>query len=197
MLNVADLVYKTEYQLVKHLNVIMEPAGLSAVYHVSDAVNRASSKSLSVAEKDARELALNTFFTEIAGEHAQKWRQQWLTCVKWMRVRASVVHPVSCNNQITRARLLRQLHVNLQHTGYGAVREVAKAMVACLARMWNISLRQSLCMQHTRCVLQIATSIICQEGMLRQVTRHISVVWPRWYPSKQEGNFCKVSCTTS
>ena len=140
MLNVADLVYKTEYQLVKRLNAIMEPAGLSAVYHVSDAVYRASSKFLSVAETDAIELALNTFFTEIAGEHALKCRQQWLTCVKWMRVRTSVVRPVSCNNQITRARRLRQLHVNLQHTGYEAVREVTKAMIACLARMWNISL---------------------------------------------------------
>lgn len=76
MLNVADLLYKTEFELVNHLNAIMEPAGLTKVHHVSDAINRAETKLMSVAKKDALELALDTFFTEIAGDHALESGQQ-------------------------------------------------------------------------------------------------------------------------
>lgn len=72
MLNVADLLYKTEYELVNRLNTILEPAGLTKVYHVSESISRANNKFMAVAEKDALELALDHFFTEIAGDNAQE-----------------------------------------------------------------------------------------------------------------------------
>lgn len=141
MLNVADLLYKTEYELVNCLNAIMEPAGLTKVYHVSEAISQANNKFMSVAEKDALELALDQFFTEIAGDHAPKCRQQWHICLYWMRTRTAVVHPLSWGNTSTRTQRLKQLHLSIQHEEeYEVVREAAMAMAACLARMWNTAL---------------------------------------------------------
>ncbi|KAL3142211.1 hypothetical protein ABBQ38_002559 [Trebouxia sp. C0009 RCD-2024] len=71
MLNVADLLYKTEFELVNHMNAIMEPAGLTKVYHVSEAISRADNKLMSVAEKDALELALHMFL----------YRDCWGSCI--------------------------------------------------------------------------------------------------------------------
>ncbi len=141
MLNVADLLYKTEFELVNRLNAILEPAGLTKVYHVSEAVSRADNKFMSVAEKDALELALDTFFTEIAGDHALECRQQWHICINWMRTRIAVAHPTSCSKPSTRTQRLRQVHHSIQHEEeYELVREAAMAMTACLARMWNTAL---------------------------------------------------------
>lgn len=141
MLNVADLLYKTEFELVNRLNAIMEPAGLIKVRHVSDAINRADNKFMSVAEKDALELALDTFFTEIAGDHALECRQQWHICINWMRTRLAVAHPLSCSNPSTRTQRLRQVYQSIQHEEeYELVREAATAMTACLARLWNTAL---------------------------------------------------------
>ncbi len=141
MLNVADLLYKTEFELVNRPNAIMEPAGLTKVYHVSEAISRADNKFMSVAEKDALELTLDTFFTEIAGDHALACRQQWHICSNWMRTRIAVAHPLSCSNLSTGTQRLRQVHHSIQHEQeYELVREAAMAMTACLARMWNTAL---------------------------------------------------------
>lgn len=141
MLNVADLLYKTEFELVSRLNAIMEPAGLTKVHYVSDAINRADNKFMSIAEKDALELALDTFFAEIAGDNALACRQQWHICINWMRTRLAVAHPLSCSNPSTRYQRLRQIHHSIQHEEeYELVREAATAMTACLARMWNNAL---------------------------------------------------------
>ena len=141
MLNVADLLYKTGFELVSRLNAIMEPAGLTQVSHVSEAISRANTIFISVAEKDALELALDTFFTEIAGDHALESRQQWHICINWMRTRLAVAHPLSCSNPSNRTQRLRQVHHAIQHEEeYELVREAAMAMTACLARTWNIAL---------------------------------------------------------
>ena len=139
MLNVADLLYKTDNELVKRLNDIMEPVGLTQVYHVADAINRASSKFLCVAEKQALELALDTFFAEIAVD-ALECRQQWPTCINWMRTRVAVAHPLT-RDPPNRIQRLRQIHASIQtQEEYDVVREVATAMAACLASMWNTTL---------------------------------------------------------
>ncbi|DBA85414.1 TPA: hypothetical protein ACH3X2_006092 [Trebouxia sp. C0005] len=118
----------------------MEPAGLPQVYYVADAINRASSKFLCVAEKQALELALDTFFAEIAGNHALKCRQQWPICINWMRTRVAVTHPQTCDPS-NRIQRLRQIHASTQtEEEYDLVREAATAMAACLATMWNTSL---------------------------------------------------------
>ena len=141
MLNVADRLFKTEYELVNRLNAIMEPAGLTKVYHLSEAINGADNKFMSVAEKDALELALDTFFTEVAGDRALDCRQQWHICINWTRMRIAVAHPRSCSNPSTRTQRLRQIHHSIQHEEeYELVREAAMAMTACLARMWNTCL---------------------------------------------------------
>lgn len=140
MLNVADLLYKTEHELINFLNAIMEPAGLTNVNHVSEAISRADNKFMSVAEKDALELALETFFVEVAGDGALECRQQWHICTHWMRTQIAVAHPLSRSNPSTRSQWLRQIHHSIQHEEeYGLVREAAMAMTACLAKMWNIA----------------------------------------------------------
>lgn len=133
MLNLADLLYRTKHELVHNLNAIIQPAGLAGVYHVSDAVNRVSNRCVSLAWRGALELALDTFFTEFAGDYSLECRLQWPICVDGMRRRVAVAHPISCSNSPTRTQQLRQIYLAIQYKEeYEVVRQAAMAMAACL-----------------------------------------------------------------
>ena len=141
MLNVADLLFKTEHEVVNLLNSIMKLSGLAGVHHVSVSINQVHNKYMRVAERESLEAALDAFFIGIAGDHAQACRQQWPTCVKWMRMRAAIAHPSRCMNTSTRTQQLRQIYYLIQcEKEYEPVREAAMAMTVCLTRMWNTSL---------------------------------------------------------
>ncbi len=138
MLVVADLLYAVDYSLVCLLNGIMVDRGLPEVNHVSDAIQQARSKFMLVTEGEALELSLDEFFAEIAGNSAQQCRQQWSTCVAWMRIRTSLaLAPVSTLMD----PMLQQLHMDVQQEpGYAEVRAAAIVMTKHLAKLRCVNL---------------------------------------------------------
>lgn len=141
MLSVADLLYVTNHSLAAHLNSIMKGLGLQKIKRVSDAIDRLDSKFISIAEREALELSLDQFFTEIAHDSAQQCREQWSTCVDWMDTRASLALPLVLASSASMPAKLQQLSSDIQHQpAYAAVREAATAMAKQLAKIRDIDL---------------------------------------------------------
>ena len=122
-LNVAELVYTAEWEMVKQLNNIAGNLGLPPFNHTSDAIGQARSIFIFVAERDALHSALDQFFVEVAGDKAQQCRSQWSTFVSWMRQRLSVAHPRALGDAASVAERLLQ-----QEPGYADVREAATVL---------------------------------------------------------------------
>ena len=144
MMNVADLLYTAEYAMVQQLNNIVSNLGLAPSSHISDAIGRANSIFIAVAERDALQSALDQFFVVFAGDKAQQCRSQWSTCVSWTRQRLSVAHPralYAVGDAASLAERLRQLYAAIQHEpAYADVRETATVLTEQLAEFQHISL---------------------------------------------------------
>lgn len=141
MLNVAKLLLKAEPDLVARFNSIAAGHGLPPERHISDAIGRASSKFISLAERDALESALDQFFAEAAGDKAQQCRQQWPTCDAWMRRHLAIAYPLFFGSPASLAEWLQQLHAEvLQGSAYADVREAATVLAEQFAQSQRISL---------------------------------------------------------
>ncbi|KAK9868881.1 hypothetical protein WJX84_010144 [Apatococcus fuscideae] len=89
-------------------------------------------------EREALEISLDQFFAEIAGDSAEQCRQQWSTCVAWMRTRTSLAHPLVA---ALKDSMLQQVHMDIQQQpGYAAVRAAAIALTEQLARTRAVDL---------------------------------------------------------
>ena len=134
MLNVADLMHCTDCTLTHGLNCILRQDGLRPVSHVSDALDRLEDHFMSRAEHSALEAAVQAFFQQHVGPHAQLVQHQWPTCKEWLCRRRALAQPrEALGIAFVDLQRLQSVRVQIeQEPGYARVREAALFMASVL-----------------------------------------------------------------
>ncbi|KAK9802903.1 hypothetical protein WJX73_003847 [Symbiochloris irregularis] len=140
MINVADLMWLTEPDLVDILNPLLLEKGLPTVDRVIETLRVLENLYASPEERRATQSVLTAFWIKVAGQQAFHCQEQWRASRECMVHRVRLARPLASWYDGNDERL-RQTYKQIEtDSGYLGVRELAMVLAEFLAEKWDVSL---------------------------------------------------------